>query len=481
MGSEDVRVCLCGTRLARDNHGNQCTACRKKSRDDRGQPPAVPPGFWRTAAMRDALDARDLGTVMHAFRTHPHHGRVITQEIAAGWVAVSQSRLSRIEQGGLLDDPARQMHWAHVLGVPTELLWFDMPGARPKRADDAAMQADRQEVPEDPMRRRTLIHWGVAATAGAGLVGLNVRGKIGASEVAGVQQATTRLVRLDQQHGGETLWRAAAGHVNEAYLMLEHGTYTEAIEQQLLRATGRLQKFTGWLAFDAGQQAIARSCYTDALALARQSDDAENEAFALAQLAFQNIILDQPREALRFAMATEQATASLREPSVLLAISHLRRARAHALLGENRASDQAITQARVVLDRYGDQPTDEWLAFLNHAEIDRTEASCAMDLGGRAFRAEALLEPAVASLGDRAARNRAAGHAQLARARLDRKAVDGAVEAAHAALDDLSSDVASQGVSDRLDAVARRLADYPGVAGVDSFLGRHQALNLRSQ
>lgn len=35
--------------------------------------------------------------VMHAFRTHPFHGRVITQEVAAGWVVVSQSRLSRIE------------------------------------------------------------------------------------------------------------------------------------------------------------------------------------------------------------------------------------------------------------------------------------------------------------------------------------------------------------------------------------------------
>lgn len=490
MGIDDVRVCPCGTRLARDNHGNQCNACCRKARDNPGQPPAVPSGFWQTTAMRAALDTRDLGKVMHAFRTHPYHGRVITQETAAGWVGMSQSRLSRIEQGGLFDDdPARQLFWAHVLGIPPELLWFEMLGARSNRADGVVARAGEeqqaspavrsgQEVTEDPMRRRTFLRWGVVTTAGAGLAGPGVGGgKVGSPDVERLQRAFARLVRLDQRHGGETLWRAAADHVNEAHLKLEHGTYTEAVGQQLLRTTARLQKLTGWLAFDAGQQAVARNCFTDALALARQSGDAETETFALAQLAFQSITLGQPREGLRFAVTAEQATASLREPSVLPAIPYLRQARASALVGDTHASDQAITQARTVLDRHGDEPTEEWLAFLNHSEIDRTEASCAMDLG-RASRAEALLEPAVAGLGDRFVRNRAAGHVQLARARLDRKEVDGAVEAAHAALDDLAGDVTSWRVTSRLDAVAQRLTtDYPGVTGVDSFLDRHQVLN----
>ena len=341
----------------------------------------MPSGFWQTTAMRAVLDTRDLGKVMHAFRTHPYHGRVITQETAAGWVGMSQSRLSRTS-------------------------------------------------------------------------------RVGSSTTTPPGSCSGRMY-----------WASHRSYCGSS-------TYTEAVGQQLLRTTARLQKLTGWLAFDAGQQAVARNCFTDAPALARQSGDAETETFALAQLAFQSITLGQPREGLRFAVTAEQAIASLREPSVLPAIPYLRQARASALVGDTHASDQAITQARTVLDRHGDEPTEEWLAFLNHSEIDRTEASCAMDLG-RASRAEALLEPAVAGLGDRFARNRAAGHVQLARARLDRKEVDGAVEAAHAALDDLAGDVASWRVTSRLDAVAQSLTtDYPGVTGVDSFLDRHQVLNL---
>lgn len=488
MGTDNARTCPCGTRLARDNHGSRCHACQKKARDNRVRPPAVGPGFWQDTTMRAALDTRDLGKVMHAFRTHPHHDRTITQETAAAWVGVSQSRLSRIEQGALLHDPARQIHWAHVLGVPTELLWFEMPGARPNQAAGPAMQADSeqappavrtgQEAPEDPMRRRTLLTWGITATASAGMVGLDVSGggRVGASEVAGVQRAFIRLGRLDQQHGGETLWRVTAGHVNEAHLMLEHGTYTETIGRQLLRTTARLQYRAGWLAYDAGQQTVARNCYTEPLALARQSGDAEVETFALAQLSSQSNALSRPREGLRFAVAADQAAASLREPSVLPVIPHLRQAKACALLGDARASDQAVTQARKVLDRHGDQPTEEWLAFIGQAEIDGVEASCATELG-RASRAAALLEQAIADKGDRFVRNRALDRVHLARVRLDRKEVDGAVEAAHAALDDVSNEVASWRVSSDLDAVAQRLTKYPDVTGVDSFLDRYQAMN----
>src|SRR5918998_6966820 len=85
---------------------------------------------------------------------------------------------------------------------------------------------------------------------------------------------------------------------------------------------------------------------------------------------------------------------------------------------------------------------------------------------GRASRAEALLEQTIAGYGSRFARNRALYRVRLARARPDMKAVEGAAEAATGALDELSDGIASWRVSSELDAVARRLADYPDVAGV---------------
>ena len=50
-------------------------------------------------------------------------------------------------------------------------------------------------------------------------------------------------------------------------------------------------------------------------------------------------------------------------------------------------------------------------------------------------------------------------------------------EAAHAALDDLSGEVASWYVGSELAAVAQRLAAYPEVEGVESFLTRYQIVS----
>ncbi len=130
----------------------------------------------------------------------------------------------------------------------------------------------------------------------------------------------------------------------------------------------------------------------------------------------------------------------------------------------------------MVLDRDHDEPIDERCAFLGPAELDGIEATCALELG-RASRAETLLEQTIAGYGSRFVRNRALYRVRLARARLDMNAVEGAVEAATGALDDLSGGLASWRVGSELDAVARRLADYPDVAGVESLLAAHRTMS----
>ena len=140
MGArEQVRNCHCGTRLARDNRGSMCTACTKAARNRRIHPPAVTPEFWQEPRMREALTACDMGAVMRAFRTHPFHGKDIPQEAAAGWVGITQARLSRIENGDQLTDLGKLMRWAHALGIPTDLLWFRMPSAPAKPSGTQVM------------------------------------------------------------------------------------------------------------------------------------------------------------------------------------------------------------------------------------------------------------------------------------------------------------------------------------------------------
>jgi hypothetical protein len=331
------------------------------------------------------------------------------------------------------------------------------------------------EEPVDPMKRRTLIKFGLATTAAASVSG-EIVGQVGATDVARIRRTTARLHGLDQQHGGETIWQAALSAVNEAYYLLERGSYGPEVEAQLLRATGRLQICAGWLCFDAGRHEQARTSYMGALTLARPTGDAEVETRAFANLAFQSNLLKQPREALRFARAAEMAANSVRDASRVAAIPQLRLATASSLTGDVRGTDRAITLARKALDDEREHTTAEWCAFLSPLEIDAVEATCAVKLG-HATRAERLLEQAINGYSDQHARNRALYRVRLAQARLDGRAVDGAVEAADAALDDLSGELDSWRVSTELAAVAQRLAGHPQVAGVDAFLDRYTTVN----
>ena len=123
--------------------------------------------------------------------------------------------------------------------------------------EQPGQHSERKVVLVDPMRRRTLMKWGLGATAVTGL-GMESAVKVGAADVARLQRTDARLNRLTDQHGGETLWQAAAASVDDGHLMLEQGTYGESVGRQLLLATARLQETAGWLAFDAGQDTVAR-------------------------------------------------------------------------------------------------------------------------------------------------------------------------------------------------------------------------------
>ncbi|MGH3888991.1 MAG: hypothetical protein ACRDSZ_20955 [Pseudonocardiaceae bacterium] len=329
----------------------------------------------------------------------------------------------------------------------------------------------------EDMMRRTFVKWGLATTATA-CPGVSAGNTVGMADVKRLQRAAARLHSLDQRHCGDTLWHAAMAQAHDGVQLLEYGSYTDTVGQHLLTATGRLQVCTGWLAFDAGQHEVARICFTDALAMSRQANDAQTETRALANLALQSNALSRPREAMRYAIGAEHAATGLGSTSWLAAIPQFRLAIGNSLMGNARDADRAIARARRALERDNDaaSASEEWSSFLSPLEVDGVEASCAMKLH-RPSRAERLLEHAIADYARQCARNLALYRVRLARARVYAGAVDGAVEAAHAALDDLSGEVASWRVGSELDSVAQRLAAYPEVEGVDSFVARYQAVN----
>jgi hypothetical protein len=57
--------------------------------------------------MRDALDAWHMGRVIQAYRCHPWHGRPLSQGVVAGWCGLTQTQLSRMENGAPPQDLAK--------------------------------------------------------------------------------------------------------------------------------------------------------------------------------------------------------------------------------------------------------------------------------------------------------------------------------------------------------------------------------------
>jgi hypothetical protein len=115
---------------ARDNRSSECAACTAKARDLVTSPLALPPEFWENPRMRDALDSWHMGAVISAYWNHPYHGRILRQEIVAGWVGITQAQLSRIENGQVIKDIDKLIQWARTLDIPAHLLWFKLPEQR---------------------------------------------------------------------------------------------------------------------------------------------------------------------------------------------------------------------------------------------------------------------------------------------------------------------------------------------------------------
>jgi hypothetical protein len=208
------RYCRCGTYLAADNTGRQCAKCERVSRDKLITPPHVPTEFWQTEQFREAFDAQHIGRMSRAYRMHPHHHAIygssgISQTLLGQWLGLRQPQISRIETGPSIRNLDTLTHWVQVLRIPPKLLWFRLPedklvtagatGADPHlelpstqtlmrstngRTDEELRTDGGRGVPSDPMRRQTLVTWGLTTAAVTGL-SISSLGQVGTNEFVG--------------------------------------------------------------------------------------------------------------------------------------------------------------------------------------------------------------------------------------------------------------------------------------------------------
>lgn len=339
-----------------------------------------------------------------------------------------------------------------------------------------AAAANGPEEREDPVDRRAFLVDG--AGAALSLIPLGTApdkkpGRIGVGDVRAVDRAVSTIYAHDHDHGSAALRRDASKALHTTYQWLQEGTYTDKTGKRLRSATGHLSIAAGWLSYDSGRAADARSLYGEALAAARIADDPGLEGHAFGCLSLLAKASGRPREAISAAQGAQSVVRTYGSPR-MLALFAMREAGGWALLGDTSATDKAIVRAHHFYAKGPSDADPTWLEFFTPAELAGLEALARADLDQHE-RAAAGAEQAVLLHGDAFARNRALYTADIAiqHAVRDRPEPEAAAEAAGRVLAYLP-EVRSDRLLQQLHNVESALQRHAAVPAVADWLEEYR-------
>lgn len=461
MTRPPVRYCRCGARLARDNPNKLCCSCRKQVNEALASPPEVPPEFWQTDRLRDALDAWHMGRVVQAYRLHPWHSRPLPQEIVAGWVGLTQTQLSRLENGPPPQDLGKLIQWARVLRIPPRLLWFKLSSTAPhvphvgapasRHVSAPVAQGDAEEADAggrcerlDDVKRRELLR--LISTVGSLLTVPSADGLLDWERLAHAFEHPNCLDTATLEEYARLnahLWRVfsiakAKNRVFPAVRQqlemlnnaLEHARGL-ATHQRLCGLASDLFQLAGEILFDGNHYAEAAHCYTLAATAGKEADTVDLWACAVTRHAFIGVY---ERQFAKAPPLLDIASRLTRRGDSALSTRHwiaAVQAQAHAGLGDVDACQRALDTARGVEHLSGRVHTSGWLRF-EASRLPEERGACYVELR-RPELAETALAEALSQ--DISLRRRGSVLTDMAMVGAQRRDVDHLVSYAGAALD----------------------------------------------
>ncbi|MGH3925164.1 MAG: helix-turn-helix domain-containing protein, partial [Pseudonocardiaceae bacterium] len=380
MGSKQPRqyYCRCGTHLAKDNNGRQCARCQRESRDKLITPPEVPTEFWQTEQFAEAFAAQHMGRVSRAYRTHSYHHAVygpygISQSLLGEWLGLSQAQVSRFETGPPLQYLDTLRRWAQVMRIPPELLWFRLPEqsqplALAELVDKEVVVSDSHGTGELPAVRWTsdledatqaavvlcehvldhsrpadtvdttslstlTLRWLVGPADNLTFCRAGCR-RVGLGDVTRLRVVRRQLKALDDALGGGTAFPMAVTYLRREIMPLLGGSYDDATGRALFSATAELHLDVGWMAYDAGDCALAGRYMVHALRLSHAVDNRLFGGRVLAAMSHQALHLGHVPLALDLVRAAREGTKHIAPPKV------------HAMVAAMEACAQAAAHER---------------------------------------------------------------------------------------------------------------------------------------
>lgn len=367
-GATSRRYCRCGARLARDNSGSQCAACTRRARELVAAAPEVPAEFWITDQLQDALGAWHMGSVISAYRTHPHHNPPLSQAVVAGWMGLTQAQLSRIEAGEPITDLVKLIRWARALRIPEDFLWFRLP----PRSGEAMPNRPDSFGPADPLSRLE-----------------RLRRQAEGHLTAGAPTAATieDWQRVVSDHGRATRYLPASVQLEDLaadFAAVQHALATRqpsSTTRQLTRITAQLAGLISLSLIKMGHRGPARAWGRTARLAADESGDTALSSWVRAQDAYTYYYGGAMSEAVT---AAKQAQAIAgRTACVGAVLAAALEARAHAVLGRQAETDAALHQAEVILTALEPDDVTESAFGYNEAQLRFHEGNALTHLHDR--------------------------------------------------------------------------------------------------
>ncbi len=458
------------------HNGDLCDLCARQQTVAK----LLPEGFFTDDRMRKALAAYDFAAVFRSVR----RATGFSQERLGEFIELSQSRVSLVELSKhRLRDIAIVARVASQFGIPPELLGFT-PGAA---TVGVTGKSDVREV--DLMRRREFVGIVTGITMGLDgapldldrLVALlpanavtELPRRIGAADVAAIEQVTAAFRRWDFSRGGG-LYRDAAVAQFRSVRALRDVACEPPVRAQLLVATADLGAVAGWMSYDSGLHDEARWLWVAALEVARQAEHpvaVDLTMCVLLDMIHQALHLHRPEEATRLVQLGYGVVAGGAHPVSACTSSYLATSQAwcDAARGDVAACDRSLGRS---VEGLAAEPifSVPWDAHVGPAQLAARQGHAYYTLAvtdgspQHAARAVPLLQEAVQGFGPGYARSRAVNLPGLAGAHAIARDLDAAVYVGGQAVTEVTA-LSSRRALERLRSLDTVLQPHDGEASV---------------
>ncbi|MFI0912458.1 hypothetical protein [Streptomyces abikoensis] len=371
-----------------------------------------------------------------------------------------------------LPHPTARRVLEELFGCPiTDMGFAAVPGAH-EPVDERALSGPDRDPSTNPRTERAApgfpgadsVPWLTSPSAGP-----TAQWRISEAEVDLLRAAADDMDAIDQQFGGNRLWRPTRAHLLWVHRMIDLGIYNEQLGRQLHTVAGKFTTSLGWFCYDAGLQTEARYYFSEALNTANFTGDDALASRTLSNMARQAVDLQKGREAIRFARLAQAHAGEWAAPHRVAALLAIREAQGHAQLGDRRACETSIRNAWTRWERGSSDRDPDWSVFLNEAELTCLEGMCWLDLG-QYGRAQRLLARSEALQDIAHSRNRGMCLGRLAVASLENRDVEHSVNAARQSLRLIEGGMASTRAVEQLKIVREGLVPHRRSRAVGDLL-----------